>query len=107
MYMKASALRFVSGLLLVLITFSSCTDDDDDDLKYVLTISKSVNSGGTVSQDRTAYTPGDVARVTVTPSNEYSFVGWQGDASGKENPLLITMNSNKSITAVFEKKEME
>lgn len=106
MYKKLPALRLLFTLLVVLVTFSSC-DDDDDDLKYVLNISKSDNSGGTVSQDRKAYTPGDVARVIVTPSNEYTFVGWQGDASGKANPLLITMNSNKSITAVFEKKEME
>jgi hypothetical protein len=27
---------------------------------------------------------------------------WGGDASGSQNPITITMNSNKSITAYFE-----
>ncbi|MDN3641552.1 hypothetical protein QWY87_02480 [Lutimonas halocynthiae] len=40
-------------------------------------------------------------------SQSYTFVGWQGDATGDDNPILITMNSDKSITAVFEEKEME
>ncbi|MGI9532783.1 InlB B-repeat-containing protein [Lutimonas sp.] len=105
MYTNLSALRLVFALFLILSTFSSC--DDDDDLQYVLMVSKSVEEGGSVSPSRGTYLPGEVARITVTPSESYTFKEWQGDASGQENPILITMNSNKSITAVFEKKEME
>lgn len=106
MFMKLPALRIVCALLFVLITFSSC-DDDDNEVRYVLTVSKSEASGGTVSPDRGTFLAGEVVRITVTPSQSYTFVGWQGDATGDDNPILITMNSDKSITAVFEEKEME
>ena len=39
--------------------------------------------------------------VTAVPSNGYQFSGWAGDATGTTNPISITMNSDKSITANF------
>ena len=35
-------------------------------------------------------------------SGHYKFVRWEGDASGSTVPLQVSMDSNKSITAVFE-----
>ena len=32
------------------------------------------------------------------------FLGWSGAASGSQNPLSVTMNSNKVITARFTKR---
>ena len=32
------------------------------------------------------------------------FLGWSGSASGNENPLVVTMDSNKVITASFTKR---
>jgi uncharacterized repeat protein (TIGR02543 family) len=40
--------------------------------------------------------------VQATPSTGYEFTGWSGDASGTVNPLTITMDKNKSVTANFE-----
>jgi uncharacterized repeat protein (TIGR02543 family) len=31
----------------------------------------------------------------------YKFVGWSGDASGTDNPLIITMDSDKTVDANF------
>jgi uncharacterized repeat protein (TIGR02543 family) len=39
--------------------------------------------------------------LTATPPTDYFFTGWSGDASGNTNPLTITMNSDKNITAIF------
>ncbi|HEX3798591.1 MAG TPA: Calx-beta domain-containing protein [Verrucomicrobiae bacterium] len=39
--------------------------------------------------------------VTATASSGNGFIGWSGDASGTDNPLMVMMNSSKVITAVF------
>ena len=39
--------------------------------------------------------------ISATPSAGYVFSNWSGDASGSINPLAVTMDSEKSITANF------
>jgi uncharacterized repeat protein (TIGR02543 family) len=58
---------------------------------------------GTVgkSPDQPTYDYGTVVQLTATPATGWHFVGWSGDASGNTNPLNVTMDSNKSITATF------
>lgn len=47
------------------------------------------------------YTAGSVIQLTAAPNTGYLFNNWSGDASGTTNPVSITMNSNKSVTANF------
>jgi hypothetical protein len=42
--------------------------------------------------------------VQATPDFGQEFLGWTGDASGSGNPLVVTVNSNKVITASFTKR---
>lgn len=58
---------------------------------------------GTVlkNPNQTNYTAGTNVQLTATPNTGYTFSGWSGDATGTENPLLVQMNSNKNITAIF------
>lgn len=62
-------------------------------------------AGGTVSAtpDNTAtyYRDWDSVSLTATPAEGYEFSGWSGDASGNTNPLDVTMDGNKTITANF------
>ena len=39
--------------------------------------------------------------VLATADKGREFDGWSGDASGTDNPLVITMDSDKAITANF------
>ncbi|MCE9613511.1 MAG: autotransporter-associated beta strand repeat-containing protein [Lentisphaerae bacterium] len=49
------------------------------------------------------YLSGAVVDLYATPAAGYAFDSWSGDASGSANPLTITMNAAKSITATFKK----
>ncbi len=40
--------------------------------------------------------------LTATPDENYIFTGWSGDINSTDNPVHITMNRSKSITANFE-----
>ncbi len=39
--------------------------------------------------------------LTATPSNGWSFVGWQGNATGTNNPLAVVVTQTNNIQAVF------
>jgi uncharacterized repeat protein (TIGR02543 family) len=61
------------------------------------------SSHGTIVLDPPGgvYNVGTVVKLTVTPNLGYLFTGWSGDLSGTTNPATITINANKSVTAVF------
>jgi hypothetical protein len=53
--------------------------------------------------DLDAYAPGQAVQLSATPAPGYQFVRWGGDLAGSTaNPLPVTMNSHKTVTAVFE-----
>jgi len=71
---------------------------------YTLTVNVSPSGSGSVQVVplKNNYVNPEQVTLTAVPGVDYAFIGWSGDASGSTNPLTITMNSNKSITAVFE-----
>jgi len=73
-------------------------------VKYDLTVS--TVQGGTTSPSPATYTypAGTEVSITATPDTNYRFSGWTGDVpEGHENdnPITITMDSNKSVKANF------
>jgi len=50
-----------------------------------------------------SYTEGMMLELTAIPDAGYHFDSWEGDATGKSNPLSIIVDGNKSITASFRK----
>ncbi len=69
--------------------------------QYKLTIS--AGTGGTTnpSPGDHSYDAETQVDITAAPDSGYEFSGWSGDASGTTNPITITMDSDKSITATF------
>jgi len=61
------------------------------------------NGPGTVAvvPSQICINPEDTVTLTATPSPGSGFFGWSGDAGGAQNPLVIPMTGNKSITASF------
>ena len=47
------------------------------------------------------YLPGETATLTATPDPGFLFDGWNGDASGTDNPLDLVMDSNKTVGATM------
>jgi uncharacterized repeat protein (TIGR02543 family) len=71
--------------------------------QYMLTIA--AGTGGTTNPVPGTYTydEGTSVNITATANSGSSFGGWSGDASGTTNPVTITMNGNKTVTANFAK----
>ncbi|MEJ5260058.1 MAG: LamG-like jellyroll fold domain-containing protein [Anaerohalosphaeraceae bacterium] len=67
---------------------------------YTLTIS-AANGTVSVSPNKASYTSGETVTLTAVPASGYLFSGWSGDASGSANPLVLTMNGNKTVQAAF------
>ncbi|MCX6063239.1 MAG: PQQ-binding-like beta-propeller repeat protein [Caldiserica bacterium] len=70
-------------------------------------IAVDVVESGVVSKnpDKSFYNSSESVTLTATPSTGYHFVSWKGDiAQGQDtgNPLAITVDSNKTLTATFE-----
>ena len=67
---------------------------------YTLTVG-AVNGTVTKNPDQATYNHGTAVQLTATPAAGYLFVDWSGDAGGTTNPITITMDGNKNITANF------
>jgi hypothetical protein len=96
------------------ITF---TMDDDKDITatfnvlYTLTVTKSGAGTGTVTSDPDGidcgatcsyqFSSGTDVTLTATPDSLSSFGGWSGGATGINPIIIITMNSDKNMTAIF------
>ena len=89
----------IYSLLLMLLL--NCTDDDP--IQYELKTSCAPDKTGTVTPESGMFDEGMEIELKATPIPEYVFKSWEGDASGDENPMKITMVKDRVITAVFEK----
>jgi len=98
---KAAATAVTAGLLI----FMGCKEDPASPPTGTFTLNATANpaAGGVVtkSPNRTNYAEDDVVIVTATPSEGYRFDGWSGAAEGTANPVNITMDGNKTLTANF------
>ena len=70
--------------------------------QFLLTVSAGAN--GSVTGAGGWYDSGSVTSVTAVASNGYWFAGWTGDvspANTNDNPLIVTLDQARSITATF------
>lgn len=91
------------------------TVDDDmvftalfEKLQYPLDVT--VEGGGSVEENviqskMADYEVGTEVELNAIADDGWVFVEWQGDLTGSENPQTLTMDEEKSVTAVFERKD--
>ena len=89
-------------LILSVICLISCTKEI---IQQKLTVSVTPANGGSVSPPSNSYEKGSNVSLVATPTGEYLFKQWQGSISGTSNPTSITMDADKSVTGVFEKRQ--
>jgi hypothetical protein len=70
--------------------------------EYTLAVSADP-SEGTVSAKGGIYDAGAAINLTATAIFPYVFSSWSGTDNDSTNPTTVTMNTNKSVTANFEK----
>jgi hypothetical protein len=72
---------------------------------YPLTVS--TPGGGAVTVDGLVVPPGSyyptgtVVTLSAAPNSGWNFLGWQGDSTGTNNPLVLTINQTNNIQAIF------
>ena len=102
-------MRKLFFLLTAFALVLSCSSDETSTpvtppapiVKYTITIS--AGEGGNVSTTGGEYEAGQTVSVTATPQGEYLFKDW---SDGNTNATrTITVNSNSTLTANFEKKK--
>ena len=69
-------------------------------ITYTLNVT-AVNGTVAKNPNLTVYNSGSAVVLTATPALGYTFASWSGDIISTVNPLSVTMNANKNITANF------
>jgi len=91
-----NVLVLASASPVVTALFGPLADD-----QYALTVVPQGAGSVAASPYTNRYSSGAVVTLTAIPSSGQSFIGWNGDAIGSQNPLRATMDRSKVITASF------
>lgn len=70
----------------------------------VVTLTTNISPAGTgaiTPNNPGPYHYGDTVQLTAVPNAGYSFGQWSQDATGTTNPITVTLNGNKAVTATF------
>jgi len=70
--------------------------------EYTLTVNVSPEGSGTVTLNNTGpYYYGDAVQLFAEPNTGWYFSQWIGNFTGNQNPATITIDGDKTITAIF------
>ncbi len=89
----------------LLLSFTILISCSKETLQQKLTVTASPANGGSISPASNSFEKGSQVNLIATPAGEYSFKQWQGGVSGTNNPTMLTMDSDKDVTGVFEKRQ--
>lgn len=77
----------------------------NDPVNFMITVMVEGGNGSVVSDPMpigNTYAPGTVVTLTAVPDSGYTFIKWEGDASGEETSATVTVDADKEVTAVFD-----
>ncbi len=87
---------------LLLLTQSCSTESTPI---YQLTTSAEPAEAGSVSQSALQADGGETITITAEANEHWFFNGWGGDHTGSDNPASLVMDRDKSVTAMFQKRD--
>jgi uncharacterized repeat protein (TIGR02543 family) len=73
----------------------------EEQKQYALTVTMIGNGTVIRNPDQAFYDSGTIVTLNASASVGWTFDGWSGDASGTANPTIVTMNSDKTVSANF------
>jgi hypothetical protein len=68
---------------------------------YSLSVTAGANGKVTKSPDAASFDSGAAVTLTAVANSGYKLKGWSGDATGANATVIVTMTSNKTISAEF------
>ena len=92
----------INLFLIIFFIITSCSNENNSQQYSISTVVSPIE-GGSIAPSSSTFENGQIITLTATPSDYYNFVNWDGDVTGFDNPITITVNSNKIVTAVFAK----
>lgn len=81
--------------------FSICDMGAYEFQEYQLVIILDGQGDVQLSPQKTMYDFGEVVTLTAIADPDWYFLGWSGYIEGIENPLIVTIEGNTSLTATF------
>ncbi|MEL7833412.1 InlB B-repeat-containing protein [Fodinibius sp. Rm-B-1B1-1] len=72
---------------------------------FALTTNTSGSGSITKTPDQSTYEYETTVELEATPADGYKFVEWTGDKASTDNPVEITIDAEKIVTAVFEETQ--
>jgi hypothetical protein len=75
-------------------------------IPYPLQVNISGEGSVTREPDQQTYIHGDQVRLTAKADPGWLFNSWTGDLSASDNPIMVTMDGGKVITAHFNQFEL-
>lgn len=102
---KSILTKSITPIALALLLLASCSKEDGEKQQYTLTVEPTPSEGGTVSPSSGSFDAGESVSLRATPSSDHVFKNWTGAVSGTDNPVILTMDGDRSVTAVFEKRQ--
>src|SRR6056297_3598149 len=89
-------------LILIALILFSC-DPGNAPNQYSLNVLIEPDNAGSVTPNTGAYTDGEVIEIEAKPvENGSTFLRWEGDYSSTSNPVMLNMNKDYNLIAVFE-----
>ena len=83
--------------------------DDTQEPAEEFTITTEVTGEGNIelSPDKQKYEEGETVEVKANAASNFTFISWDGDLNGSENPVTITITKDMSIKVEFKDKPEE
>jgi chitodextrinase len=85
------------------VTNAAGTGSSASDFLVEFEVVVSTDGSGTVDLQPAGgfYSEGSTVTLTPVPSSGWSFLSWSGDLAGADDPAILTVDADKSVTATF------